>query len=119
MGDETGLSAAAGLRSREAATVKSISLTTVTPEMLDEARATYRVLQPVVTMTTADGRRVAAQGILIASLRVGPYVLHDVPAVKCEHCSALLGQSSLSHFDLRSTRTQGVEFLTLTPRGGV
>ena len=56
---------------------------------------------------------------MIASLRVGPYVLHDVPAVRCEHCVALLGQASLSHFDLHSTRTQGVEFLTLTPRGGL
>jgi clan AA aspartic protease (TIGR02281 family) len=94
------------------------SATTVTPELLDDAKVDYRVLQPVVTMTTADGRRVAAQGITIASLRVGPYVLHDVPAVRCEHCVPLLGQASLSHFDLRSTRTQGVEFLTLTPRGG-
>jgi hypothetical protein len=39
--------------------------------------------------------------------------------VRCEHCAALLGQASLSHFDLQSTRTQGVEFLTLTPRGGI
>jgi len=93
--------------------------TTVTPAMLDEARIDYRVVQPVVTMTTADGRHVVAQGITIPALRVGPYVLHDVPAVKCEHCVALLGQASLSHFDLRSSRTQGVEFLTLTPRGGV
>jgi clan AA aspartic protease (TIGR02281 family) len=95
------------------------SATTVTPEMLDDARIDYRVVQPVVTMTTADGRQVAAQGITIPILRVGPYVLHDVPAVKCDHCVALLGQASLSHFDLRSTRTQGVEFLTLTPRAGV
>jgi len=93
--------------------------TTVTPRMLDEARVAWRVRQPVVTMTTADGRHVGAQGIVIASLHVGPFVLHDVPAVRCEHCVPLLGQASLSHFDLRSTRTQGVEFLTLTPRGGV
>jgi len=92
------------------------SATTVTPEMLDEAQVDYRVVEPVVTMTTADGRRVAAQGISIATLRVGPFVLHDVPALKCAHCAALLGQASLSHFDLRSTRTQGVEFLSLTPR---
>ena len=77
------------------------------------------MLQPVVTMTTADGRKVTAQGIAIASMWVGPYVLHDVPAVRCAHCIALLGQSSLSHFDLRSSRVQGVEFLTMTPRGGV
>jgi clan AA aspartic protease (TIGR02281 family) len=95
------------------------TVTTVPPELLDEAKVDYRVLQSVVTMTTADGRRVSAQGITIASLSVGPWLLHDVPAVRCAHCVALLGQSSLSHFDLRSSRTQGVEFLTLTPRGGV
>jgi len=95
------------------------SATTVTAELLDEAKVDYRVVQPVVTMTTADGRRVAAQGITIATLRVGPCVLHDVPAVKCAHCVALLGQASLSRFDLRSTRTQGVEFLTLTLRNGL
>ena len=94
------------------------TITTVTPERLDAATVDYRVTQPVVTLTTADGRTVRAQGITIATLSVGPYVLHDVPAVKCTHCVALLGQSSLSHFDLKSARTQGVEFLTLTPRGG-
>ena len=94
------------------------TVTTVTPELLDAARAAYRVVQPMVTMTTADGRKVTAQGITIASLAIGPWVLRDVPAVRCAHCIALLGQSSLSHFDLRSARTQGVEFLTLTPRGG-
>lgn len=93
--------------------------TTVTPELLADAKVDYRVVQAVVTMTTADGRHVNAQGIAISTLRIGPYVFHDVPAVKCEHCAALLGQASLSHFDLRSTRTQGVEFLTMTPRGGV
>ena len=95
------------------------SATTVTPAMLDEAKVDYRIVQPVVTMTTADGRHVAAQGITIPTLHVGPYILRDVPAVRCDHCVALLGQASLSHFDLRSSLTQGVEFLTLTPRGGV
>ena len=94
------------------------SITTVTPQMLEESRVDYRVVQPVVTLTTADGRTVEAQGITIASMTVGPWVLHDVPAVKCTHCIALLGQLSLSHFDLKSARTQGVEFLTLTPRDG-
>jgi clan AA aspartic protease (TIGR02281 family) len=93
------------------------TITTVTPEMLDATKAEYRVTQPVVTLTTADGRTVRAQGITIATVSVGPYVLHDVPAVKCTHCVALLGQTSLSHFDLKSARVQGVEFLTLTPRG--
>ena len=94
------------------------TITTVTPEMLAASKVAYRVVQPVVTMTTADGRIVRAQGIKIATLSVGPYVLHDVPAVKCTNCVALLGQSSLSHFDLKSSRSQGVEILTLTPRDG-
>lgn len=85
--------------------------------MLEQAKVAYRIVQPVVTMTTADGRRISAQGITISSLSVGPYALHDVTAVLCTHCVSLLGQSALSHFDLRSSRTQGVEFLTLTPRG--
>ena len=94
------------------------SATTVTPELLAESRVAFRVVQPVVTMTTADGRHVSAQGITISTLHVGPYVLHDVPAVRCERCVPLLGQASLSHFDLRSARMQGVEFLTLAPRDG-
>jgi predicted aspartyl protease len=95
------------------------TITAVTPEMLDAAKADYRVTQSVVTLTTADGRTLRPQGLANATLSIGPYVLHDVPAVKCTHCVALLGQSSLSHFDLKSARTQGVEFLTLTPRDGV
>jgi len=95
------------------------TVSTVTPELLEGAKARYRVLQPVVTMTTADGRQVTAQGITIAAMAVGPFVLHDVPAMRCAYCAALLGQSSLSHFDLRSSRAQGVEFLTLTPRSGL
>ena len=95
------------------------SVTTVTPDMLDAAKADYRVVQPVVTLTTADGRTMKAQGITITAMTVGPFVLHDVAAVRCLHCVALLGQSSLSHFDLKSSRVQGVEFLTMTPRGGV
>ena len=95
------------------------TVTPVAPELLDESKAGYRVLQPMVTMTTADGPKVTAQGISIATLAVGPWVLHDVRAVRRAHCIALLGQSSPSHVDLRSVRTEGVEFLTLTPRGGI
>ena len=94
------------------------SVTTVSPEMLEESKVAFRIVRPVVTVTTADGRTLRAQGITIASMSLGPTVLHDIPAVACAHCIALLGQSVLSHFDLRSARIQGVEFLTLTPRSG-
>lgn len=95
------------------------TVSSVTSELLADAKAPYRVVQPMVVMTTADGRRVAAQGITIESIWVGPFRLRNVQAVLCQHCVSLLGQSSLSHFDLKSSRTQGVEFLTMTPRTGV
>ncbi len=95
------------------------TVSSVTSELLAEAKAPYRVVHPMVVMTTADGRRVAAQGISIDQISVGPFKLRNVQAVLCTHCVSLLGQSSLSHFDLKSTRTQGVEFLTMTPRTGV
>jgi clan AA aspartic protease (TIGR02281 family) len=86
--------------------------------LLAESGARYRVVQAQVTMVTADGRKVVAQAITIDVMQVGPFELRDVPAVVCADCQALLGQSALSRFDLQSTRTQGVEFLTLTPRMG-
>ncbi len=95
------------------------TVTSLTAELLAESKVPYRVVQPMMVMTTADGRHVSAQGISIESINVGPFQLHNVRAVMCAHCVSLLGQSSLSHFDLKSTRTQGVEFLTMTPRAGV
>ena len=95
------------------------TVTPVAPELLDESKAGYRVLQPMVTMTTADGPKVTAQRISTTTRAVAPWVPPDVSAVRCAHCIALLNQSSPSHTDLRSIRTEGVEFLTLTPRGGI
>ena len=83
-----------------------------------ESHAAYRVLQPLVMMRTADGRLVEAQGIVLSTLTVGGVRLRDVPATACDGCQPLLGQSALSRFDLRTTRADGVEFLTLTPRAG-
>ena len=94
------------------------TITTVGSQWLAQTNATYRVTQPLRVMKLADGRRIATQQIAIDSLRVGPFELHDVPAVTCPQCVSLLGQSALTHFDLQSSRTQGVEFLTLKPRQG-
>ena len=54
------------------------TVSSVTADLLAQARAPYRVVQPVVTMTLADGRRVAAQGISIEQMWVGPYRLRNV-----------------------------------------
>ncbi len=94
------------------------TLTTVGPQWLAQAHVRYRVTKEQIVMRTADGRRTTAQQIAIDTLRVGPFELHDVPAVTCPQCVALLGQSALSHFDLQSSRHQGEEFLAMRPRRG-
>lgn len=92
------------------------SRTIVSEAFLAASKAAYRVTQPKLAMVTADGRRVQARGITVASMKVGPFELKQAPVVVCQGCVLLLGQSALSKFDLRSTKSQGVEFLTLSPR---
>src|SRR5437867_2435144 len=91
--------------------------TTLSEEFLAASKADYKVTIPAVTMVTADGRHVPARGVTVASLKVGPFELKQAPVVVCKGCVLLLGQSALSKFDLKSAKTQGVEFLTLSPRG--
>ena len=89
----------------------------ISQRTLDESKASYKVVREHVTVALADGRHVLTRGISIDRLRVGPFQLHDVPAVLCGgDCLPLLGQSALSHFDMQSSRAHGVDFLTLTPR---
>ncbi|BFO57503.1 retroviral-like aspartic protease family protein [Acidovorax sacchari] len=92
------------------------SMTTVSEELLRASKAVYRVTDPQVRMRTADGRTMLARGILIDSMKVGPFELAGVPALTCPDCASLLGQASLTHFDMQSSRTQGVEFLLLAQR---
>lgn len=92
------------------------SLTTMKESLLKDSMATYKVLDPAVRMTTADGRKVVAKAVMLDALKIGPFELKNVPVVVCPECGSLLGQASLSHFDMRSVRTQGVDFLLLAPR---
>lgn len=92
------------------------SRTVMSKAMLDASRADYRRLESAVQMMTADGRRVRAQMVALASMHVGPFALENVQVVVCEGCVPLLGQATLSRFDLKSSRVQGVEFLTLARR---
>lgn len=52
-------------------------------------------------------------------MKVGPFELKNVPAVVCADCVSLLGQASLTKFDMQSVRAQGVDFLLLAQRGTV
>ncbi|CAN7324783.1 GYF domain-containing protein [Variovorax paradoxus] len=93
------------------------SLTSLSEAVLRDSKAVYRVVDPKVQMTVADGRKVAAKGVVIESMKVGPFELKNVPAVVCTDCVSLLGQASLTKFDMQSVRAQGVEFLLLAQRG--
>jgi predicted aspartyl protease len=93
------------------------SLTSLSEAMLRDSKAVYRVVDPKVQMTVADGRKVAAKGVMIESMKVGFFELKNVPAVVCADCVSLLGQASLSKFDMQSVRAQSVDFLLLAQRG--
>ncbi|MBB3181826.1 GYF domain-containing protein [Variovorax sp. Sphag1AA] len=92
------------------------TLTSMKESLLRDSRAVYKVLDPAVRMTTADGRKVVAKSIMLESMKVGPFELTNVPAIACAECISLLGQASLSKFDMQSVRSQGVDFLMLAPR---
>ncbi|WP_208509647.1 retroviral-like aspartic protease family protein [Variovorax paradoxus] len=87
-------------------------------ETLRQSKAAYRVVDPSVRMFTADGRRVVAKAIVIDAIRIGRFELKNVQAITCADCLPLLGQSVLSMFDMRSSKVQGLEFMTLVKRGG-
>lgn len=92
------------------------SLTSMSESLLRDSKAAYKVLDPAVRMTTADGRKVVAKSIMLDAMKVGPFELKNVPAITCADCVSLLGQASLSKFDMQSVRAQGVDFLLLAQR---
>lgn len=93
------------------------SLTSLSEALLRDSKAVYRVVDPKTQMTVADGRKVEAKAVVVESIKVGPFELKNVPAVVCTDCVSLLGQASLSKFDMQSVRAQGVDFLLLAHRG--
>jgi predicted aspartyl protease len=92
------------------------SVTSLSERVLRDSKAEYKVLDPAVRMTTADGRRIFAKSIVVAAIKVGPFELKNVPAITCAECISLLGQASLSKFDMQTVRAQGLDFLLLAPR---
>lgn len=83
---------------------------------LADARAGYRVLDDAAKMRTADGRLVPARVVMLDVLQVGPYALKNVKAAVCRECTALLGASALSRFDIQTSQARELQFLTLLPR---
>jgi predicted aspartyl protease len=84
--------------------------------MLAASKASYKVSRPRINIGLADGRVVGARLVVLDSLKVGAFEVRQVTAVVCPNCVPLLGQGSLSHFNMASSKKQGVEFMTLEPR---
>lgn len=91
--------------------------TTLSDAMLIGSKASYKVTQPNVTIELADGRHVRARVVVLDTLKVGPFELRKVTTIVCPTCLPLLGQGSLSQFNMASAKKEGVEFMTLEPRG--
>ena len=90
--------------------------TTLSEELLASSKAVYKVERNETRVQTADGRISTARLVNIESMKVGAFALKNISALVCRGCVSLLGQASLSKFDIKSSRIQGVEFLTLVPR---
>lgn len=69
-----------------------------------------------VSLQMADGSEIQGLEYTLPTFRIGPHTLRDVRVVTCEDCAALLGQSTLERFDLKTTRRDGLEVMTMTLR---
>ncbi len=92
------------------------TLTTMNDDMLKQLKLPYKVVHERVPLHTADGRVALARQISVESMNVGPFELHNVQIFICPNCASLLGQNSLSKFNLKFSKNEGVEFLTFEPR---
>ena len=90
--------------------------TTINEAFLAAAKVTYQVIQPRIDIELADRHHVSGRLINIDSMRLGQFVMKNVNAVTCERCALLLGQQTLSQYDMKSSKIQDVEFLTLKQR---
>ncbi|MGH8396622.1 MAG: retroviral-like aspartic protease family protein [Gammaproteobacteria bacterium] len=92
------------------------TVSAVNDKFLQKSKAKYEVIHSPVYAQTADGRRILARLINIDSMKVGAFNLKNVMALDCSDCQLLLGQKTLSKFDISSSKIEGVEFLTLRLR---
>jgi predicted aspartyl protease len=92
------------------------SITTINDDLLQRSKVAYKVSNPHIQLETADSRRVSARLITVDSMKLGAFELRNVTLAVCAHCALLFGQGDLSRFDMSSSKVQGVEFLSLSPR---
>lgn len=92
------------------------SHTVMSPQTLAALGFTIPQHAKQVTLTIGDNRRINGQEFELPSLRLGPFQLKNVPVVICANAPALLGQSTLAHFDLMTQKDNGCDFLILRMR---
>lgn len=68
-----------------------------------------------IILETATGFAQAEQ-VFLPEVMVGSIPMKDVEAVMCSSCAPLMGHSLLDRFDMKTTRVDSIEFLSLTPR---
>jgi clan AA aspartic protease (TIGR02281 family) len=90
--------------------------TTLSREVLAALGGTVPDNAKRLTLETADQRRITGQLFILPQLQVGPCILKNVQVVVCEHCTCLLGQSTLGRFDLTTNRAGGLEILSMKLR---
>jgi clan AA aspartic protease (TIGR02281 family) len=92
------------------------SVVSIPARIADELGIVVKDSDPKLTMTMADGRSVAARGVVIAMVRVGTFEVENVEAAVLSDAALaaepLLGNSFLSHF--RSEIDQAAKTLRLT-----
>lgn len=87
----------------------------VSEEFLQRSDAHVKFIKNVA-IRNADGHVSQARAIVLDSIFVGSFELRNVQAVACRSCNLLLGQTVISHFNVATSKVQGVEFATLSPR---
>ena len=90
--------------------------TTVSTEILKKLGIVEPQQKTLVSVNLADGRTIQVYKIFVPELKVGPFLLQNVPVTYCNTCEALVGQSVLERFDLATRKEGGVEFLELKLR---
>jgi len=90
--------------------------TFVSESFLANSKVPYEAMDSTVSVKVADGRVLKGRRVKFREMRIGPFELSNVRAVACENCTHLMGQTTLTQFDLKSSKAQGVEFLTLTQK---
>lgn len=92
------------------------SLLVLNRALLKKNDVKYKTLKKRARAKTADGKRIKVKLVRIPYFKLGPFELKNVKAIVCKTCEPLIGQNILGKFNMSTTRSKGVEFLSLEKR---